>query len=140
MVYGPLCNGGTTVLFESSPIYPNPGRYWETVQRLKINQLYIAPTSLRLLIKYGDEWVTKYDRSSLKVLGSVGEPINHEAWKWFFEVVGEQRCPIADTWWQTESGSNMISPLPCHKDDIIKPAMAMRPFFGINPVILDEHV
>ncbi len=102
VVYAPLCNGGTTVLFESHPTYPDPGRYWETVERLEINQLYLAPTSLRLLIKYGDEWVTKYDRSSLKVLGSVGEPINHEAWHWYNEVVGERKSKIADTWWQTE--------------------------------------
>uniref|UniRef100_A0A8C6Z9Q0 Acetyl-coenzyme A synthetase n=1 Tax=Nothoprocta perdicaria TaxID=30464 RepID=A0A8C6Z9Q0_NOTPE len=101
VVYGPLCNGGTTVLFESTPVHPNPGRYWETVERLKINQFYGAPTAIRLLLRYGDEWVKKYDRSSLKVLGSVGEPINKEAWEWYFRVVGEARCPIVDTWWQT---------------------------------------
>jgi len=140
VVYGPLCNGGTSVLFESTPIYPNPGRYWETVERLKINQLYIAPTSIRLLIKYGYEWVKKYDRSSLKCLGSVGEPINHEAWHWYYETVGEKRCKIADTWWQTETGGHCITPLPCNKNDEIKPAMAMRPFFGISPVILNEKV
>lgn len=138
VVYGPLCNGGTTVLFESSPIYPNPGRYWETVQRLKINQLYIAPTAIRLLIKYDDEWVTKYDRSSLKTLGTVGEPINHEAWVWYHEMVGEKRCKIADTWWQTETGGNCITPLPASKNSVIKPSMAMRPFFGIVPAILEE--
>ncbi|GAB0190709.1 acetyl-coenzyme A synthetase 2-like, mitochondrial [Grus japonensis] len=101
VVYGPLCNGGTTVLFESTPVHPNPGRYWETVERLKINQFYGAPTAIRLLLRYGDEWVKKYDRSSLKVLGSVGEPINKEAWEWYFRVVGETRCPVVDTWWQT---------------------------------------
>ncbi|RMC00608.1 hypothetical protein DUI87_23225 [Hirundo rustica rustica] len=101
VVYGPLCNGGTTVLFESTPVYPNPGRYWETVERLRINQFYGAPTAIRLLLRYGDEWVKKYDRSSLKLLGSVGEPINKEAWEWYFHVVGETRCPVVDTWWQT---------------------------------------
>jgi acetyl-CoA synthetase len=140
VVYGPLCNGATSVLFESTPIYPNAGRYWETVERLKINQLYIAPTSIRLLIKYGDEWVKKYDRSSLKCLGSVGEPINHEAWHWYYETVGEKRCKIADTWWQTETGGHCITPLPCNKNDEIIPAKAMRPFFGISPVILNEKV
>ena len=139
-MYGPLCNGGTTVLFESTPTYPDAGRYWETVERLKINQLYIAPTSIRLLIKYGDEWVKKYDRSSLKCLGSVGEPINHEAWQWYYEVVGEKRCKIADTWWQTETGSHCITPLPCNLNDEIKPAMAMRPFFGIDISIVNEKV
>ena len=92
VVYGPLMNGGTSVLFESTPTYPDPGRYWETVQRLRINQFYGAPTAIRLLIKYGDEWVKKYDRSSLKTLGSVGEPLNHEAWSWFNDLVGENRC------------------------------------------------
>ncbi|XP_074805943.1 acetyl-coenzyme A synthetase 2-like, mitochondrial isoform X2 [Natator depressus] len=101
VVYGPLCNGGTSVLFESTPLYPDPGRYWETVQRLKINQFYGAPTAVRLLLKYGDKWVKKYDRSSLKTLGSVGEPINHEAWHWFHNVVGDSRCTLVDTWWQT---------------------------------------
>ncbi|CAF0793271.1 unnamed protein product [Brachionus calyciflorus] len=139
IVYAPLCNGGTTVLFESSPIYPNPSRYWETIQRLKINQLYIAPTSIRLLIKNGDEWLKNYDRSSLKLLGSVGEPINHEAWHWYYDVIGDKRCKIIDTWWQTETGSMMIAPLPCGQNDVIKPAMAMRPFFGIDAVLLDER-
>lgn len=138
VVYGPLCNGGTSVLFESSPIYPNPGRYWETVQRLKINQLYLAPTAIRLLLKYEDEFVTKYDKSSLKCLGSVGEPINNEAWEWYHKLVGESRCKIADTWWQTETGGNCITPIPAHSDASIKPSMAMRPFFGIVPVLLDE--
>lgn len=138
VVYGPLCNGGTSVLFESSPIYPNPGRYWEVVQRLQINQLYIAPTAIRLLLKYDNEWVTKYDRSSLKVLGSVGEPINQEAWQWYHELVGEKRCKIADTWWQTETGGNCIIPIPANQDSVIKPCMAMRPFFGIVPALLDE--
>ncbi|XP_067901861.1 acetyl-coenzyme A synthetase 2-like, mitochondrial isoform X2 [Heterodontus francisci] len=138
VVYGPLCNGGTTVLFESTPIYPDPGRYWETVQRLRINQFYGAPTAIRLLLNYGDSWVSKYDRSSLKMLGTVGEPINHEAWKWFWKVVGDGRCTLVDTWWQTETGGICISPRPSEKGAKILPAMAMRPFFGIQPALMDE--
>ncbi|XP_053315169.1 acetyl-coenzyme A synthetase 2-like, mitochondrial [Spea bombifrons] len=138
VVYGPLCNGATTVLFESTPIYPDPGRYWETVERLKISQFYGAPTAIRLLLKYGDEWVKKYDRSSLKTLGSVGEPINHEAWEWFYNVVGEKKCTLVDTWWQTETGGICISPRPSEQDAEVIPAMAMRPFFGVKPVLLNE--
>ncbi|XP_068088338.1 acetyl-coenzyme A synthetase 2-like, mitochondrial isoform X1 [Hyperolius riggenbachi] len=138
VVYGPLCNGATTVLFESTPTYPDPGRYWETVERLKINQFYTAPTAIRLLLKYGDEWVKKYDRSSLKMLGSVGEPINHEAWEWFYSVVGEERCTLVDTWWQTETGGICIAPRPSEQDADLIPGMAMRPFFGIRPTLLDE--
>uniref|UniRef100_A0A674J3Y1 Acetyl-coenzyme A synthetase n=1 Tax=Terrapene triunguis TaxID=2587831 RepID=A0A674J3Y1_9SAUR len=136
VVYGPLCNGGTTVLFESTPVYPNPGRYWETVERLRINQFYGAPTAIRLLLRYGDEWVKRYDRSSLKTLGSVGEPINTEAWEWYFNVVGDARCPVVDTWWQT--GGICISPRPSSPGDEILPGMAMRPFFGISPALLDD--
>ena len=127
------------------------------VQRLKINQFYAAPTALRLLLRYDNEYVTKYDRSSLKLLGSgkififfkrnfkkikilVGEPINHEAWNWYHDLVGEKRCPIADTWWQTETGGACITPLPSAKDAIIKPAIAMRPFFGIMAVLLNDKV
>ncbi|XP_058469306.1 acetyl-coenzyme A synthetase 2-like, mitochondrial [Solea solea] len=136
-VYGPLANGGTTVLFESTPVYPDPGRYWETVQRLKINQFYGAPTAIRLLLKYGDQWVQKYDRSSLKTLGTVGEPINTEAWQWYYSVVGGERCPVVDTWWQTETGGICIAPRPSEPDAEIIPGMAMRPFFGIKPVLMD---
>ncbi|KAM4591778.1 acetyl-coenzyme A synthetase 2-like, mitochondrial [Odontesthes bonariensis] len=139
VVYGPLCNGATTVLFESTPVYPNPGRYWETVERLRINQLYGAPTALRLLLKYEDSWVKKYDRSSLRTLGSVGEPINHEAWHWFHSLVGEGRCPLVDTWWQTETGGVCIAPRPADPGAPILPAMAMRPFFGIQPVLMGEQ-
>ncbi|XP_065256891.1 acetyl-coenzyme A synthetase 2-like, mitochondrial [Emys orbicularis] len=139
VVYGPLCNGGTSVLFESTPLYPDPGRYWETVQRLKINQFYGAPTAVRLLLKYGDKWVKKYDRSSLKTLGSVGEPINHEAWQWFYNVVGDSRCSLVDTWWQTETGGICIAPRPSEEGADIIPAMAMRPFFGIIPALMDEN-
>ncbi|XP_059579064.1 acetyl-coenzyme A synthetase 2-like, mitochondrial isoform X4 [Alligator mississippiensis] len=138
VVYGPLCNGGTTVLFESTPLYPDPGRYWETVERLQINQFYGAPTAIRLLLRYGDKWVKKYDRSSLKILGSVGEPINTEAWEWYFNVVGEARCPVVDTWWQTETGGICISPRPSDPGDEIRPGLAMRPFFGISPCLLDD--
>ncbi|GLD59828.1 acetyl-coenzyme A synthetase 2-like, mitochondrial [Lates japonicus] len=138
-VYGPLANGGTTVLFESTPIYPDPGRYWEMVQRLKINQFYGAPTAIRLLLKYGDQWVHKYDRSSLKTLGSVGEPINTEAWEWYHSVVGDGRCPVVDTWWQTETGGICIAPRPSDPDAEIVPGMAMRPFFGIKPVLMDTE-
>uniref|UniRef100_A0A8C8HS10 Propionate--CoA ligase n=1 Tax=Oncorhynchus tshawytscha TaxID=74940 RepID=A0A8C8HS10_ONCTS len=138
VVYGPLCNGATTVLFESTPVYPDPGRYWETVQRLGINQFYGAPTAIRLLLKYEESWVKKYDRSSLKTLGSVGEPINHEAWEWFYNVVGDGRCPLVDTWWQTETGGVCIAPRPAEKGAEIVPAMAMRPFFGIQPVLMEE--
>ncbi|KAL6096075.1 uncharacterized protein ACO6RY_09852 [Pungitius sinensis] len=138
-VYGPLANGGTTVLFESTPVYPDPGRYWEMVQRLKINQFYGAPTAIRLLLKYGDQWVHKYDRSSLRTLGSVGEPINTEAWEWYHRVVGEGRCPVVDTWWQTETGGICIAPKPSEPDAEIVPGMAMRPFFGIKPVLMDPE-
>ncbi|NWX01459.1 ACS2L synthetase, partial [Caloenas nicobarica] len=139
VVYGPLCNGGTSVLFESTPVYPDPGRYWEMVQRLKINQFYGAPTSIRLLLNYGEEWVKKYDRSSLKTLGSVGEPINHDAWQWFYHVVGEGRCTLVDTWWQTETGGICIAPRPSEEKAEVVPAMAMRPFFGIVPVLMNEN-
>ncbi|XP_026164589.1 acetyl-coenzyme A synthetase 2-like, mitochondrial isoform X1 [Mastacembelus armatus] len=138
VVYGPLCNGATTVLFESTPVYPNPGRYWETVQRLGITQFYGAPTALRLLQKYDDHWVKTYDRSTLRTLGSVGEPINHEAWHWFHTVVGDGRCPLVDTWWQTETGGICIAPRPADEGSPILPAMAMRPFFGIQPVLMGE--
>ncbi|XP_054876082.1 acetyl-coenzyme A synthetase 2-like, mitochondrial isoform X1 [Poeciliopsis prolifica] len=138
-VYGPLANGGTTVLFESTPVYPDPGRYWDMVERLRINQFYGAPTAIRLLIKYGDQWVKKYDRSSLTTLGSVGEPINTEAWEWYNGVVGEGRCPVVDTWWQTETGGICIAPKPSEPDAEIVPGMAMRPFFGIKPVLMDTE-
>lgn len=138
VVYGPLINGGTSVLFESTPTYPDPGRYWETVERLKINQFYGAPTAIRLLIKYGDSWVKKYDRSSLKTLGSVGEPLNHEAWAWFHDLVGEGRCDLIDSWWQTETGGIALAPRPSASNGKIIPAKPMRPMFGIEPVLLDD--
>jgi len=138
VVYGPLGNGGTTLLFESTPTYPDPGRYWETVERLKINHFYGAPTALRLLIRYGDEYVTKYDRSSLRKLGSVGEPINHEAWQWYYDVIGDKRCDVVDTWWQTETGGIAISPRPSAPSAPLTPGKPQRPMFGINPVLLDD--
>ncbi len=134
VVYGPLANGATTVLFESVPNYPDAGRYWEMVERLKINQFYTAPTAIRAIQREGDEYVKKYDRSSLRVLGTVGEPINPETWKWYYNVVGEGRCSIVDTWWQTETGGIMISPFPGATPT--KPGSATLPFFGIEPVLL----
>ncbi|XP_068931632.1 acetyl-coenzyme A synthetase 2-like, mitochondrial isoform X2 [Petaurus breviceps papuanus] len=138
VVYGPLCNGATSVLFESTPVYPNAGRYWETVQRLKINQFYGAPTAIRVLLNHGDAWVKKYDRSSLRTLGSVGEPINQEAWEWLYKVVGDTKCSVVDTWWQTETGGICIAPRPSEEGAEIIPGMAMRPFFGITPILVDE--
>jgi acetyl-CoA synthetase len=135
IVYGPLANGSTTVLFESTPLYPGPERYWETVQRLKITIFYTAPTAIRALMKFGDEPVQKYDRSSLRILGSVGEPINPAAWEWYYRVVGEGRCAVVDTYWQTETGGIMISPLPGAIPT--KPGSATLPFFGIRPSIID---
>ena len=136
VIYGPLANGATTVLFESIPTYPDSGRYWEMVERLKITQFYTAPTAIRAIARDGDSFVTKYDRSSLRTLGSVGEPINPEAWRWYYHVVGEGRCPVVDTWWQTETGGILITPLPGATP--LKPGSATFPFFGIEPVLLTE--
>jgi acetyl-CoA synthetase len=136
VVYGPLCNGATTVLFESIPTYPDAGRYWEMVQRLGITQFYTAPTAIRAIAREGDAFVHRYDRSSLRILGSVGEPINPEAWRWYHDVVGEGRCPVVDTWWQTETGGILISPLPGATP--LKPGSATLPFFGVEPVVLDD--
>lgn len=124
-------------MFESVPTYPDPGRYWEMVERLKINQFYTAPTAIRAIARESDEYVTKYDRSSLRILGTVGEPINPDTWKWYYEVVGESRCAIVDTWWQTETGGIMITPLPGATST--KPGSATLPFFGIEPVLLTEE-
>ena len=136
VVYGPLCNGGTTFMFEGIPTFPDAGRYWDMVQRHRITQFYTAPTAIRAIMRDGDAFVTKYDRSSLRVLGSVGEPINPEAWRWYFEVVGESRCAIVDTFWQTETGGHMLTPLPGVTP--MKPGSATLPFFGVQPAILDE--
>lgn len=136
VVYGPLSNGATTVMFESIPMYPDAGRYWDVVERHKVSIFYTAPTAIRALIKEGDAHVTRYDRSSLRILGTVGEPINPDAWLWYHEVVGEKRCPIVDTWWQTETGGALITPLPGATQT--KPGSATKPFFGVQPVIVDE--
>jgi acetyl-CoA synthetase len=134
VVYGPLLNGATTVLFESVPNYPDAGRYWEMVERLKINQFYTAPTAIRAIQREGNLFVEKYDRSSLRILGTVGEPINPETWRWYYEVVGNSRCNIVDTWWQTETGGILITPIPGAIST--KPGSATLPFFGIEPVLL----
>ena len=135
ILYGPLANGATTVMFESTPTYPDPGRYWQIVEDLKVNIFYTAPTALRAIAREGDEWVKRYDRSSLRVLGTVGEPINPETWRWYHDVVGEGRCAVVDTWWQTETGGILITPLPGVTP--MKPGSATLPFFGIKPVIMD---
>jgi len=136
IVYGPLTNGATSVMFESTPLYPDAGRYWAVIDKFKVTQFYTAPTAIRALIRQGDEWPAKYDLSSLKILGSVGEPINPEAWMWYYEKAGHSRCPIVDTWWQTETGGFAITPLPGAMT--LKPGSANRPFFGVEPVVLRE--
>ncbi len=134
VIYGPLSNGATSVLFESVPTYPDCSRYWQIVQDLKVNIFYTAPTALRSLAQFGDDFVTKYDRSSIRILGTVGEPINPEIWKWYHDVVGEGRCDIVDTWWQTETGGILISPIPGVTPT--KPGSATLPFFGVEPVLV----
>ncbi|MEC7762800.1 MAG: acetate--CoA ligase [Pseudomonadota bacterium] len=137
IVYGPLANGATTLMFEGVPTYPDAGRFWAVCEKHKVNQFYTAPTAIRALMGQGTEWVTKYDLSDLKLLGTVGEPINPEAWNWYNEVVGKGNCPIVDTWWQTETGGHMMTPLPgAHAT---KPGAAMKPFFGVQPVVLDPQ-
>mgnify|MGYP000072296579 CR=1 FL=1 len=137
IVYGPLLARATTVMFEGVPTFPDAGRCWAICEKHRVTQFYTAPTAVRALMKAGDDYVTKYDRSSLRILGSVGEPINPEAWRWYYNVVGEGRCPIVDTYWQTETGSFMITPLPGATP--LKPGSATLPFFGVQPVILDEN-
>ena len=137
VVYGPLANGATTFMFESTPVYPDPGRYWDMVERHRITQFYTAPTALRTVARESDDWVRKYDRSSLRVLGTVGEPINPDTWEWYYRTVGEERCAIVDTWWQTETGGIMITPMP--GATAAKPGSATLPFFGIQPVLLDNE-
>ncbi|XP_022934924.1 acetyl-coenzyme A synthetase, chloroplastic/glyoxysomal-like isoform X1 [Cucurbita moschata] len=136
VTYGPLLNGASVVVFEGAPNYPDPGRCWEIVDKYKVSIFYTAPTLVRSLMREGNEYVTRYSRKSLRVLGSVGEPINPSAWRWFFNVVGESRCPISDTWWQTETGGFMITPLPGAWAQ--KPGSATFPFFGVQPVLVDE--
>jgi acetyl-CoA synthetase len=135
IVYGPLANGGTTLIYEGLPNWPSASRSWEVIDRHRVNTLFTAPTVLRALMREGDEPVTRTSRASLKLLGSVGEPINPEAWRWFHDVVGEGRCPIIDMWWQTETGGGMIVPLPGATP--LKPGSATRPFFGVEPQIVD---
>ena len=136
IVYGPLANGATTIMFEGVPTYPNPGRFWDVVDKYKVSIIYTAPTAIRALMREGDDWATDHDLSSLRILGSVGEPINPEAWIWYHTRIGRERCPIVDTWWQTETGGILISPLPGAFP--LKPGSATLPFFGVNPVILRE--
>ncbi|MEO1239385.1 MAG: acetate--CoA ligase [Pseudomonadota bacterium] len=135
IVYGPLANGATTVMFEGVPTYPDAGRFWEVCEKHKVNQFYTAPTAIRALMGKGNEWVEKYDLSDLRVLGSVGEPINPEAWNWYNDVVGKGKCPIVDTFWQTETGGHMLTPLPYATD--LKPGAAQQPFYGVQPVVLE---
>jgi len=136
IVYGPLAAGATTVMFEGVPTYPDFGRFWAIVQKYRVNIFYTAPTALRALMREGDEWPNKHDLSSLRILGSVGEPINPEAWMWYYQVIGKERCPLVDTWWQTETGGILITPLPGATP--LKPGSATIPFFGVEPEILRE--
>ena len=135
IVYGPLANGATTLMFEGVPTYPDASRFWQICEKYKVNQFYTAPTAIRALMGLGDEFVNKNDLSSVRILGTVGEPINPEAWEWYNRVVGKSNCPIVDTWWQTETGGILITPLP--GATTTKPGSATLPFFGIQPVVLD---
>lgn len=136
IVYGPLSNCATTLMFESTPLYPNPSRYWDLVQTHKVTQFYTAPTAIRALMRFGTDPLNGYDLSSLRVLGTVGEPINPEAWKWYYDNVGKQQCPIVDTYWQTETGGIIMTPLVSTP---MKPGSCCKPFFGIDPVVLDSQ-
>ena len=136
IVYGPLCNGATTLMFEGVPTYPNGSRFWNIVDKHKVSIFYTAPTAIRSLMGLGDELVQKTSRKSLRVIGTVGEPINPEAWKWYFKVVGNEKCPIVDTYWQTETGATLISPMASITPT--KPGSATLPFFGVQPVIVDN--
>ena len=136
IIYGPLCNGATTLMFEGIPSYPNYSRFWQIIEKYKVNQFYTAPTAIRAIAKQGNKFLNGYDLTSLKVLGTVGEPINIEAWDWYYKNVGNSRCPIVDTWWQTETGGIMISSIPNVIPD--KPTFATKPFLGIQPIILSE--
>ncbi len=136
IIYGPLANGAQTLMFEGVPSYPDASRFWQVVDKHQVNIFYTAPTAIRALMREGEDFVKKTSRKSLRILGSVGEPINPEAWLWYYNVVGEGRCPIVDTWWQTETGGIMITPLPGATD--LKPGSATRPFFGIKPILVDS--
>jgi len=135
IVYGPLCNAATTLMFEGIPTYPDSSRFWQVVDKYQVNSFYTAPTALRALMAQGNEPITSTSRESLKILGTVGEPINPEAWEWYYHVVGDGRCPIMDTWWQTETGGHMITPIPGVTD--LKPGSATLPFFGVQPALVD---
>jgi len=136
IVYGPLANGATSLMFEGVPTYPDAGRFWQICDKFGVTVFYTAPTAIRALMRHGDEWPAKYKLDSLRILGTVGEPINPEAWMWYYENIGRGRCPIVDTWWQTETGGILITPLPgAHT---LKPGSASRPFFGVDPVILRD--
>jgi acetyl-CoA synthetase len=137
MIYGPLCNGATTLMFEGVPTYPEADRFWQVIDKHQVNIFYTAPTAIRALMAQGDEFVKRSSRRSLRILGTVGEPINPEAWEWYYHVVGDSRCPISDTWWQTETGGIMITPLP--GAIALKPGSATLPFFGIKPEIIDNE-
>ncbi len=137
IVYGPLANGATTVMFEGVPTYPDSSRFWQVVDKHAVNIFYTAPTAIRALMGQGDEPVRRTDRSTLRLLGTVGEPINPEAWEWYYKVVGDQRCPVVDTWWQTETGGILITPLP--GATALKPGSATRPFFGVVPALMDDQ-
>ncbi|MBX9608075.1 MAG: acetate--CoA ligase [Gammaproteobacteria bacterium] len=137
IVYGPLANGATSLMFEGVPTYPDGGRFWQVIDKHQVNIFYTAPTALRALMGMGDDFVKKYSRKSLRILGSVGEPINPEAWEWYYTVVGDERCPIVDTWWQTETGGILITPLPGARR--LKPGSATLPFFGVEPALVDDQ-
>ena len=137
IVYGPLCNGAITLMFEGVPTYPDAGRFWEVVDKHQVNIFYTAPTAIRALMGQGDQFVARSSRNSLRILGSVGEPINPEAWEWYHRVVGDSRCPVVDTWWQTETGGILITPLP--GATALKPGSATHPFFGIEPALVDDQ-
>jgi acetyl-CoA synthetase len=137
IVYGPLANRATSVMFEGVPNYPDFGRFWEVVAKHKVNVIYTAPTALRALMKEGDSWPARHDLSSLRILGTVGEPIKSPEWHWYYRVIGKERCPIVDTWWQTETGGILISPLPGATRT--KPGSATLPFFGVQPCVVDEQ-
>ena len=135
IVYGPLCNAATTLMFEGVPTYPDASRFWEIIDKHGVNQFYTAPTAIRAMMGAGDHYVNKTSRKTLRILGTVGEPINPEAWSWYYNVIGDSKCPIVDTWWQTETGAHMLTPFPGATD--LKPGSATLPFFGIQPVLLD---
>lgn len=137
IVYGPLANGATAVVFEGVPNYPNVSRFWEVIDKHKVTIFYTAPTAIRALMREGDEPVKRTSRASLRLLGTVGEPINPEAWRWYYETVGDSRCPVVDTWWQTETGGILVSPLPGATD--LKPGSATKPFFGVQPALVDAN-